>query len=319
MPKQSDFIKANPEVTKKETFVPKSRTPYLMQKVAVADKQENHNSQQLKMVNPDLIKNWEFHDRPKSELGDIGALANDFLKVGQQQPCVVRPIQNSSKHKYELIIGERRWRAAKSAGIDLKVIVDSDMTDAQAALAQATENDSRIDLSDYAKGMSFSKLINERIIQQKDLMKSLGKSHQYISALLSFAKIPAEIIESVGDWGNVSSRTSETIVRLSKKGQDHIDAIITLSERIKSGKLGWNSLSKLVLNSLNEKQSPPNTNKKILSPDGRHMFTWRMDNNNMPSIHFPKQINDLFSAKKIDVENLTGEFMKLLQKKINEI
>ena len=61
------------------------------------------------------------------------------------------------------------------------------MSDSEAALAQATENDNRVGLSDY-KRISYSKLIKNKIIKQKILL-SLGKSHHYISALLSFSKI----------------------------------------------------------------------------------------------------------------------------------
>lgn len=273
----------------------------------------------LLSINPNQIRNWEFHDRPEKELGDLQALADDFIKIGQQQPCIVRPIHSASKIKYELIIGERRWRAAKLAGVQLKVIIDNHMSDEKAALAQVAENDNRIDLSDYAKGMSFYKLITEKIIKQKDLIESLGRSQQYVSALLSFSKIPKEIIDSVSNWSLVSARTSETIVRLSKKGVGHVDAIIKLSDRIKSGKLGANSLEKNVMSLINTPPTTAYANRKILSSDGRHMFTWRMDNNKLPSIHFPKQINELFLSEKINIEDFTGDILKVLKNRVKQL
>ena len=65
---------------------------------------------------PNKIINWEFSDRPISELGDITSLANEFTKIGQQQPCLVIPHPDKVGH-YELIKGERRWMAAKKANI----------------------------------------------------------------------------------------------------------------------------------------------------------------------------------------------------------
>ena len=277
------------------------------------------NKQYIVNVSTSLIQNWEFHDRPESELGDIQALANDLIKIGQQQPCIVRPtLSKDNSKKYELIIGERRWRAAKLAGLDLKVIVKDNMSDVDAALAQATENDNRLDLSDFAKGMSFAKLIANKTIRQKDLIESLGKSKQYISALLSFSKIPQEIIDAVGDWSNVSARFGEKIKQLANKDANNIQAIINLSAKIRDGKIGEKSIEKLI--SRNIASNPPNVNRnsKVLSRDGRHIFTWRTDNNALPSIHFPKQINDLFYEKKLCIEeftkNIQGSLETMLKK-----
>jgi ParB family chromosome partitioning protein len=273
----------------------------------------------IQKIDPSQIDNWEFHDRPESEIGDIQALANDFIAVEQQQPCIVRPSPPGSEFKYELIIGERRWRAAKLADIHLKVIVKKNLSNADAALAQAAENDNRVGLSDFAKGMSYSKLINDNIIKQKDLIDRLCKSKQYISALLSFSKIPTVIIDSINDWSKVSARTSETICRLSKKSEQHIDAIITLSHGISSGKVGSNSLDKKITNILAPTENNIKDSEKVFSSNGRHMFTWRTDNNKLPSIHFPKQINSLFSEGKLDIDVITKEFVASLENKLNKL
>ncbi|MFT6836025.1 MAG: ParB family chromosome partitioning protein [Francisellaceae bacterium] len=271
-------------------------------------------------INPNLVVNWEFHDRPEFELGDIQALANDFIKVGQQQPCVVRPVTSNSKHMYELIIGERRWRASKLAGINLKVIVKNGLTDVDAALAQAAENDNRIDLSDYAKGMSYSKLINNRIIKQKDLIERLGKSKQYVSALLSYSKIPNEIISAIGDMSQVKYYSAEKIKQLSSKGELYITALISIGKRISSKSLSANAIEKEIdLIIYNSKKSSSVINNKIITNDGRHLFTWRNDNNNLPSLHFPKQIVSLFTDEKINIKDLTSEFIRVIENKISTI
>ncbi len=94
---------------------------------------------------------------------------------GQAQPCLVRPISHSPVFDYELIVGERRWRAAKIAEIDLLVMVDN-LTDGQAAAIQIAENSNRKDLSDFSKGMNYSRLIDNGILTQKDLEQVLGKN-----------------------------------------------------------------------------------------------------------------------------------------------
>src|ERR1700677_436970 len=177
-------------------------------------------------INDENVINWCLSDRPSNELGDIDSLAADLLNVGQQQPCIVR-INPKIANKYELIVGERRWRAAKKANIPLKAVVKI-LSDSEAALIQSAENDNRVDLSDYAKGISFSRLINSEVIKQSDLVEKLGKSKQYVSALLSFSKIPPEIIAAIGDMSKISARTAEEIKQLSSKGETYIKAIIDL-------------------------------------------------------------------------------------------
>jgi ParB family chromosome partitioning protein len=282
--------------------------------------EENHSDKQYIIdVETSTIQNWEFHDRPESELGDIQALANDFIKIGQQQPCVVRPTPPGSTTKYELIIGERRWRAAKLAGIDLKVIIKTNLSDIDAALSQAAENDNRVDLSDYAKGMSFSKLIDDKIIKQKDLIEKLGRSKQYVSALLSFSKIPIEIIDAVGDWSNVSARLGEKIKQLANKNTENIPAILSISSKIKEGKIGEKTIEKLIDKKLKPIESLVNTNQKVLSRDGRHIFTWRSDNNSLPSIHFPKQINDLFKGNKLSLDEFTSNVQNSIETMLKKL
>jgi len=284
------------------------------------DIDKNINIEQVLLVPTSEIINWEFHDRPKSELGDIQALSDDLINVGQQQPCIVRPTTLGSKYKYELIIGERRWRAAMLADISLKVIVKPDMSDSNAALAQAAENDNRVDLSDYAKGMSFSKLIDDKIIRQKDLIETLGKSKQYISALLSYNKIPTEVADAIGDMSKIKYFAAEKIKQLSLKSGDYKSALIEIGQKISDKGLSAAAIEKEANKVLGRIKKDPNVlNNKVLSANGRHLFTWRNDNNNMPSLHFPKQIISLINDDKINFDELTKSFMEVVEDKISII
>ena len=312
MPKISDTIDG------KKSFKPKKYRAWDNQNET--EQIDLDKDQTIHSLNPETITRWKYKDRPENELGDIDSLANEFMQIGQQQPCVVREVNDSESNGaiYELLIGERRWMAAKKAKIQLKVII-KDYSNEQAALAQAAENDNRKDLSEYAKGISFSRLIEDKIIAQKDLIDRLGKSKQYVSALLSFSKIPENIKLSIEDFSHVSSRTSETIVRLSKKGNNFIEAIISLSDGIRSGKLGANSIERKVLKIINVDKSSESEKEKVFSRDGRHIFTWRSDNNSLPSIHFPKQIYNLFKEEKIDLGEFTVDIVKLVEDKLKKI
>ena len=280
----------------------------------------HHNAEQTILeIETNLIKRWAYKDRPDNELGDIQGLAEEFKTVGQQLPCIVRPVEQSKDgFKYELIAGERRWRAAQQAKLPLKVLVRS-LSDSEAALSQAAENNNRKDLSDYAKGMSFAKLIENGVLQQKDLIEKLGKSKQYVSALLSFAKIDTDIVIAIEDLSLISAKTAEAIVRLQKKGDEYVTALINLAPRLKTGTIGWRKVDELVSKSLFKKDLIENTSRKVITKSGRHVFTWRTDNNALPSIHFPKQINDLFEKEKIDINDLSEDFLSVIEQKLEEL
>jgi ParB family chromosome partitioning protein len=268
-------------------------------------------------VSPEQICNWEFHDRPENELGDLQSLADEFKDIGQQQPCIVRPIHNNQNAKYELIVGERRWRASIIAGLKLKVIV-KDLSDSESAIIQASENSNRKDLSDYAKGMSYFNLISKDIISQSDLSRKLNISKQQVNRLMAFGKIPEEIKLAINDLSKISARTAEQIKHLSTRGDDYISAIISLADQLRLGSIGHEKLTSLVESKI---KNAPRTidNSKIYSKSGRHMFTWRRDNNLSPSIHFPKDIVQLLVKNKIDHEEITRGVLKLLDELVIKI
>ena len=190
---------------------------------------DTHNEFTIIEIDTDKITRWEHKDRPKKELGNIGDLAKTFKDIGQQQPCIARP-SPSKDGQYEIIVGERRWKAAQSLGYKLKVIIQ-DLNDKEASLIQAVENEKRKDLSDYAKGMSYHNKITAGILKQSDLINILGISKQQISRLLSFSKIHPKVKEAISDFSNISARTAEEIKRLSNKDDRHINALISLSEK----------------------------------------------------------------------------------------
>jgi ParB family chromosome partitioning protein len=271
------------------------------------------NEYTIHSLDPDVISRWEYKDRPDNELGDIDALANELKAIGQQQPCIVRPIRG--QNNYELIVGERRWLASKKAKINIKVIIQ-EIDDNTAALIQAAENDSRKDLSDYAKGMSLSRLIKNGVIKQKDLEDKLGKSKQEVSRLLSFSRIEESVFTAIETFSDISARTAYEISRLSNKGEKHVDALISISQQIRTGKYGANKIV-IEVNKIMSTVIKDNTyNTKVIDNEGRHLFSWRIDNNKQPSLHFPKSIVDMIEANKINIEVLTTGIKNELSKQI---
>lgn len=266
-------------------------------------------------VDPKQIIRWKYKDRPENELGDIEDLADTFKTIGQQQPCILR-LSNESHGKYELIVGERRWRAAEMAGLKVKAIVSA-IDDKTSALIQAIENEKRNDLSDFAKGISFSDKIERGLITPKDIIEILGINKQQVTRLLSYRKIPKNLFDAIDDFRKVSSRTAYELVRLSGKSEAHLQALINMANKIRTGEYGQKKIERELERVTSDSKAILTTNKKIVSHDGRHLFTWRLDGNLVPSIHFPKEILDLMNENTINVDAVTEAIKLCIEQKIN--
>lgn len=275
------------------------------------------NNTKIFEISTSKIVRWEHKDRPENELGDLKDLAESLKIIGQQQPCILRP-STKLPNKFELIAGERRWRAAEIAGIKVLAIV-KDLDDRTAALIQATENEKRSDLSDFAKGMSFADKIEKGLFSQADLIEILGMKQQQINRLLSFSRIPSALFKAIGDFSQVSARTAEELARLSKKGEEYLTALISLADKIRSGKFGHKSINSELEKKISVANTKINSNQKIYNVDGRHLFTWRLDNNAAPSIHFPKDIIKLINGNLIDLQEITLDIKDCIAKKLTGI
>ncbi len=251
-------------------------------------------------IDPKKICNWELHDRTSYELGDLEALANDLKINGQQQPCLVRPYISNDKtiYEYELIAGERRWRAAVLANISLDVIVRA-LNDQEAAFCQISENAHRKDISEFSKGMNYSILIEKGILTAKDLESKLGLSQSQVSRLLSFNKVPKSIWDAIGDPSKVSARTASEMRSLIKLGSEYEEALIHLAPKIKTGKLGEKTIKLEVESYLKGIKLNLSSAEEIKNATGRHLFTWRKDSNNNISISFPKDIRLLMDRDRL--------------------
>ena len=113
---------------------------------------------------------------------------------------------------------------------------------------------------------------------------------------------------------------AEKIKQLSLKSGDYKSALIEIGQKISDKGLSAAAIEKEANKVLGRIKKDPNVlNNKVLSANGRHLFTWRNDNNNMPSLHFPKQIISLINDDKINFDELTKSFMEVVEDKISII
>lgn len=262
-------------------------------------------------IEPDDCIKWQFKDRPENELGDIDDLSEDLKKNGQIHPVIIRKHKDHIK-PYELIIGERRWIAAKKAGLKLKAILKENLSDHDAAIIQTSENDKRKDLSDYAVGTMLRQQIDAGIITAKDLELKLNKSQSHIRNLLSYSRLSQELISAIGDMRYISARTAYDLVRWQDKGVQYKNVLIELAPSLRNGKIGEKQLEKLIMKSINQ-DSRNKQCYEVLSKDGRHLFSWRGDTNKNKSISFPKSIREHVDFKELElimIKNIDEQLKK---------
>ena len=146
---------------------------------------EESSSQGLRNLGVEKLVPGKFQPRREFDKGALTELANSIREKGILQPILARPNPDGgAKSPYEIVAGERRWRAAQIAQLhDVPVIV-RDMTDNEALQIGIIENVQRSDLNPIEEAEGFQRLIDEFSYTQEVLAKTLGKSRSHIANTL---------------------------------------------------------------------------------------------------------------------------------------
>lgn len=123
---------------------------------------------------------------------DLEDLANSVREKGVIQPILVRPVPGTID-SYEIIAGERRWRAAQRAGLHDVPVTVVEASDREALELAIIENVQRTDLNAIEEAVGYDKLIEEFAYSQNDLAKVIGKSRSHVANTLRLLKLPEAI------------------------------------------------------------------------------------------------------------------------------
>lgn len=228
----------------------------------------NRSSLDIIEVDPNKCRNWKYADRNRFELGNLEELSEDIKQNGQLQPAIIRKIE-SLDHMYEVIAGERRWRACILAGVSLKAILTSE-DDAGCLVIQTSENKKK-SLSSYSLSIVYEKLMNDLGISQNELSRRLNIPKTSFSELMSFNKVPKEVWAAVDNMTKVKPKTAAFLALTCGKGDAYLNAVIKLAPRISDG-LGTESLSKLIDKHLANIKSIRNASHVYQSSSGDVLF-----------------------------------------------
>ncbi len=156
-------------------------------------------------------------------------LAESIKESGQLQPGKVRP---DGKGKYMIVMGERRWRACKMAGVPYKAIV-VDIDDETLALQAIIENEQRADVTPIESAKAYKQQIDAGMAL-KDLTKKIGKRPSFIQSRIDLLKL-SKVHQMALNQGGLSIGQANQLVRLSQSGQNALVKMID-SGKVKSYK-----------------------------------------------------------------------------------
>ncbi|AKG03341.1 chromosome partitioning protein ParB [Salimicrobium jeotgali] len=162
---------------------------------AFFSEEEASRDEQIKEVSLNKCRPNPYQPRKEFEEEAIEELKTSIEEHGILQPIIVR----KSIRGYEIVVGERRFRAAKMAGLEKIPAVVREMTDQQMMELALLENLQREDLTALEEGAAYRNLMEELGVTQQELSERLGKSRSHIANLVRLLSLPPEITQKVNE------------------------------------------------------------------------------------------------------------------------
>ncbi len=209
--------------------------------------------------------------QPRKFMDDdaLRELADSIKVQGLIQPIVVREVTSSNtKIKYEIIAGERRWRASKMAGLNTVPVVIKNVDDQTAMAMALIENLQRENLNSHEEAEGLARLIREHSLTHNDAAKLLGKSRAAVSNLLRLLTAP-NVIQSLLKKGELEQGHVRAMLGLP------VDQQLKLSSHIKEKGHSVRWVEKMVKEILTEKIS---LTKKPVGTDDQNQSAAFLEN-----------------------------------------
>jgi ParB family chromosome partitioning protein len=159
---------------------------------AILPETANTDAGELRELPVGLIKPNPGQPRTKFDPEALAALAASIETSGIVQPLLVRPLPDGS---YELVAGERRWRAAQQAGLEKVPAVVRDQAEAERLQAALIENMVREDLNPVEEAKACAALVEDLGLTKEELARRVGRSRPAVSNLIRLLELPDETLE----------------------------------------------------------------------------------------------------------------------------
>ena len=155
--------------------------------------EETSAAQPVKLNLMDIEPNKE-QARKQFDEAALSELADSIAQHGVLQPLLVRPLIGGG---YQLVAGERRWRASRIAGLTQVPVVIKELSDTEAAVISLIENLQREDLNPVEEALGFASLMKDFNLTQEEAAQKVGKSRPAVANALRLLKLPEKVLDMV--------------------------------------------------------------------------------------------------------------------------
>lgn len=168
-------------------------------------------------------------DQPRKVFNEdsLRELSNSIEKHGVIQPIIVRPIGN----KYEIVAGERRFRASKLLKRSTIPAIIKELSDYEQENLSLIENVQREDLSPYEEALAYKSIIDNYKMTQEELAKALGKSRPYISNTIRLLRLDERVLEFLKN-GEISYSIGRELLSITDKEEQFKRAVEIIEKGI---------------------------------------------------------------------------------------
>lgn len=205
-------------------------------------------------VDVDRLKPNPLQPRTKWDPESLEELAQSIRETGILQPVVVVPEEDN----YRIIVGERRWRAAKKLGLQTIPVLIRNLTEVQQHEAMLIENLQREDLNPIEIAKAYQKMIRDFDLTQEEVAKKVGKDRASVANTLRLLKLPEEIQDLIAD-GQLSMGHARALIPV-----ESVDRQRSMARQIVKEGLSVREVEKWVRRLQTPAETPP---KAPMDPD----------------------------------------------------
>jgi ParB family chromosome partitioning protein len=229
------------------------------EKVVIEEEQSNPN-EEIKKIDINLIVPNRFQPRTVFDDEKIAELARTIHIHGIIQPIVVREIGDG---RYEIIAGERRWRAMKKLGWTEVPTIVKNLNDTETASIALIENLQREELSPIEEAIAYGKLLELHNLTQEALAQRLGKGQSTVANKLRLLKLPQEVQDALLNK-KITERHARSLIPLKDPEKQ-----VQLLKEIIEKNLNVKQTEDRVVKMLEKNEEKPKPKRKAFSKDMR--------------------------------------------------
>lgn len=241
--------------------------------------------------------------QPRKHFTDeaLDELKQSIIEHGILQPLIVR----KSIKGYEIVVGERRYRAAKEANLDKVPVVVRDLDESKMMELAVLENLQREDLTPIEEAAAYQMLMDKMHITQEQLAKRLGKSRPHIANHVRLLTLPSEIQHYISE-GKISMAHGRTLLGLKKK-----DKLKILADKVIKEGLNVRQLEQLV------QQINENVSRETKKKEHKDVFLVQQESYLRERFGTPVKIKQNKDKGKIEIEFLSTEDLNRILELLN--